>query len=69
MKERLEGPGTCKEEPLGGAAPPGQAVPGKGMGSGNCSQCKAEELEHGPLNHPGRTENHRLAPSLAEVPA
>lgn len=69
MRERLEAPGTCKEEPLDGAAPPGQAVLGKGMGSDNCIQCKAEELAHGPLNHPGRTEIHHPAPSLKEVPA
>lgn len=69
MKERLEAPGTCKEEPLGGAVPPAQAVSGKGMGSGNCTQCKAKELERGPLNHPGRTASHCPAPSLEEVPA
>lgn len=69
MRERLEAPGTCKEEPVGGAAPPGQAVLGRGMGIGICIQCKAEELERGPLNHPGRTESHRPAPSLQEVPA
>lgn len=68
MKERLEALDTCTEEPLGGAAPPGQVVLGKGMGNGNCSQCKAEALERGPLNRPGRTESHRPAPSLQEVP-
>lgn len=65
----LEAPGTCIEETLGGAAPPGQAVLGKGMGNGNCSQCKAEVLERGPQNHPGRTENHRLAHSQQAVHA
>lgn len=69
MRERLEALGTCREEPLGGAAHPGQAVLGKGMGSGNCIQYKAEELEHGPLNHPGRAETHCPAPSIQEVPA
>lgn len=69
MRERWEASGTCIEEPLGGAAPPGQAVSGKGMGSDNCIQCKAEELERGSLNHPGRAKSHPLAPSLQEAPA
>lgn len=69
VRETLEASDTCEEEPLGGAAPPGQALPGKGMENGNCIQCKAEELERGPLNHPGRGESHHPAPSLQEVPA
>lgn len=69
VRESLEARGTCKEEPLGGAAPPGQAVSGKGMASGNCIQCKAEELECGPLKHPRRTESHHPAPSLQEEPS
>ena len=39
------------------------------MGSGNCIQCKAEELELGPLIHPGTVKSHLLRPSPQGPPA